>query len=244
MNLSLGPVLVVGVGLAISGPAAAGGIRGTVRVPAMATPPMEHHNAYPGQANSMVMVEPVAHGLPGDAVVSVEKIPAEAESVLARTDRVPQLAQKNQSFVPRVLPIAVGTTVEFPNMDPIFHNVFSVSPVRRFDLGKYPRGHSRSVVFQKIGIVQVYCDIHADMAAFILVLPNHAFTQPGPNGVYAITGLPPGRYRLRVWHPDLPATSRLVEVPESGEAQADFDLGTPGAPAGPENSDEVVPVKH
>lgn len=240
MSVRAGILVVIGLGPLFPGVGGAGGIAGTVRVPALASPATRHHNAYPGQAGALAHVDPVVHGLPGDAVVSIEQIPAEAESALARTVSVPRLAQKNQSFVPRVLPIAVGTTVEFPNLDPIFHNVFSVSPVRRFDLGKYPRGQSRSVVFRRSGIVQVYCDIHADMAAFILVLPNHAFAQPGPDGSYAIGGLPPGRYKLRAWHPDLPAISRVVEVPESGQARADLDFG---APAGVANADEVVPVR-
>jgi plastocyanin len=154
-----------------------------------------------------------------DAVVYFERIPAAAESLLVReAARRPALAQKDQCFVPRVLPIARGTAVDFPNMDPIYHNVFSVSPTKRFDLGKYPRGESRKLTFQKTGVVNVYCDIHSNMAATILVLPHHAFTQPDAEGRFALPDVPGGRYVLKVWHPDRPMLSRDVDVPDQGEA--------------------------
>src|SRR5262249_17366538 len=162
-------------------------------------------------------------GVPSDAVVSIERIPAAIESTLTRDPgAVPQMAQKDQAFVPRVLAVAAGAAVDFPNLDPIFHNVFSVSPVKRFDLGKYPRGHSRRLVFGKVGLAQVYCDIHANMAGFILVLPNHAFARPDNSGAFALPELPAGTYALTVWHPDLPELHRSVEVPESGEVRVDF----------------------
>ena len=82
----------------------------------------------------------------------------------------------------------------FENRDRIYHSVFSVSTTRRFDLGKYPKGHSRSVTFPKAGVVNVYCDIHSDMAAFVLVTPNHAYAQPAADGGYALPNLPAGKY--------------------------------------------------
>jgi plastocyanin len=171
----------------------------------------------------MAQAAPTVHGLPSDAVVWLERVPASVESTLAlRPPSVPQMAQKDQAFVPRVLAVAKGSSVDFPNLDPIFHNVFSVSPVKRFDLGKYPRGHSRRLTFAKPGLVQVYCDIHANMAGFILVLPNRAFTRPDASGAFTLPELPAGTYSIDVWHPDLPDMRRTVVVPESGDVAVDM----------------------
>ncbi len=179
------------------------------------------HNAYPGRASSLPMSRMMAHGAVGDAVVWLEHVPASADTVVPGPR--PKLAQKDQCFQPRVLPIAVGTAVDFPNMDPIFHNVFSASPIKRFDLGKYPRGQSKRVVFDKPGLVNVYCDIHSDMEAFVLVLTTHVFTQPEANGEFALPPVPPGDYVLHVWHPDRSELRRDVQVPAKGDLVLDLD---------------------
>jgi len=171
----------------------------------------------------------VARGEVTDAVVYVERLPAAVDSALAaarvRTPRArPQLAQKNEAFVPRVVVVAAGDTVDFPNLDPIYHNVFSLSTPKRFDLGKYPRGHSKAVVFDRAGLVNVYCDIHSEMEAFVLVLPQHAFTRPGEDGAFALPELPPGHYRLHVWHPDLREIVRAVEIPPQGDASVELSF--------------------
>ena len=149
------------------------------------------HNAYPGRASSLPTARMMAHGLVTDAIVWLERVPASADTVFPGPR--PKLAQKDQCFQPRVLPVAVGTGVDFPNMDPIFHNVFSASPIKRFDLGKYPRGQSKRVVFDRPGLVNVYCDIHSDMEAFVLVLTTHVFTQPDANGAFALPPVQIGR---------------------------------------------------
>jgi plastocyanin len=161
-----------------------------------------------------------------DAIVYVDRVPAHAESILAaKPAETPKLAQKDQSFVPRVLAIAVGTKVDFPNMDPIYHNVFSLSPAQRFDLGKYPRGSSRPVVFRKPGLVNVFCDIHSDMAAFVMVLPHHGFTRPNAGGEFTLPELPAGRYTVRAWHPDLGEQFTEVDVPASGSVSVKLEFG-------------------
>jgi plastocyanin len=202
-----------------TGVAKAGEIRGLLSVPAVA-PSSPRPHAYPGRANSLPMPAQVQRGAVWDAVVFVDRVPGGAKAP-ARGTR-PRLEQKNQSFVPRVLAIAAGTTVDFPNYDLVFHNVFSVSPAKRFDLGKYPRGQSRSVTFPKAGLVKVYCDIHSDMAAFVYVLPHGFFAQPDDAGFFALPELPAGHYRLRAWHPDLGEIARDVEVP--GTATVSVDL--------------------
>jgi len=187
-------------------------LRGTLAVPP-APPQAKHMNAYPGQASSMASHRMAPRGAVSDAVLWFERVPGATDSAIAAPPR-PKLAQKDQCFMPRVVSVPAGGTVDFPNQDPIYHNVFSVSTTRRFDLGKYPKGHSRSVTFQKAGVVNVYCDIHSDMAAFVLVAPNRAFTQPGADGAFVLPDVPSGRYTLHVWHPDFGAFERDVELAE------------------------------
>jgi plastocyanin len=206
------------VALLLPSIACAGVIRGVLEVPTMTAAAKLH--PYPGRANSM----PVSSRPPGavtDAVIYVEKLPASATDPKAAGSE-PELGQKDQAFVPRVLAIERGTTVSFPNHDPIFHNVFSVSPNKRFDLGKYPRGQTRRVRFDKPGLVNVYCDIHSDMAAYILVLPNHAFTQPAADGSFSLPDLPAGSYSIKVWHPDFGELHKDVEIAGHGDVTADF----------------------
>jgi len=201
---------------ALAVPASGGVLKGRIAAaPMRASSPAP--NPYGGHANALPVAASPEPGLVSDAVVYFERIPAAAESVLARQVTHPSLAQKDQCFLPRVLPITQGTVVDFPNMDPIYHNVFSVSPAKRFDLGKYPRGQSRQLTFPKTGVVNVYCDIHSNMAATILVLPHHAFTQPDGEGRFALPDVPGGRYVLKVWHPDRPPLTRDVEVPDQGD---------------------------
>jgi len=128
----------------------------------------------------------------------------------------PVLNQKNLTFYPQVLPILVGTSVDFPNGDPLFHNVFSYSQPREFDLGRYPTGESRSVRFDHPGIVRVYCDIHAHMNATILVLDNPFFATPDDQGNYTIKNVPEGTYSLKVWYGREVIEERSLSV-KSGE---------------------------
>lgn len=204
--------------LACASPVTAGSIRGSVRVPS--APAAEAgFRPYAGRASSLPAPVRTVRGAVTDAVIYLDAAPA--DSTRHASDERPQLGQRGQAFEPRVVVVPVGGTVDFPNFDPIFHNVFSVSPARRFDLGKYPRGTSRSVRFPRAGVVNVYCDIHSDMSAFIVVVPNTAWTRPDRDGAYAIDGLPAGRYQLRWWHPDFGAGSAWIEVPSEGAATRD-----------------------
>lgn len=109
---------------------------------------------------------------------------------------VPQMAQKKRQFEPRVLPITAGQKIDFPNFDDYFHNVFSLSKARKFDLGQFKRGKSKRKTFPRKGIVEVYCNIHPNMSATILVLPNRAHAVTDKSGKFRIDNIPPGEHTL------------------------------------------------
>ncbi|MBZ5595537.1 MAG: hypothetical protein LAP39_25105 [Acidobacteriia bacterium] len=111
-----------------------------------------------------------------------------------------ELIQRNQRFEPQLLVIPVGSTVSFPNADHIFHNVFSLSGAKQFDLGYYPEGRTRTIQFDEPGVVQVYCHLHPNMYAAVVVTPNPWYTRPAVDGSFALSRVPPGDYHLVVWH--------------------------------------------
>ena len=157
------------------------------------------------------------------AVVYLEKAPGGAFE-LPEGGRA-SMDQRDQAFVPHVLAITVGTTVDFPNSDLTFHNVFSLSKTKSFDLGRYSRGKSKSVRFDRPGVVQVFCDIHSHMSAFILVFAHRYFAVTDRSGGYAIPGVPPGTYTLAVWHEGEVRDTRLVTIPAAGGiTAADFAI--------------------
>lgn len=132
--------------------------------------------------------------------------------------------QRNETFVPHVLAIMTGTTVDFPNSDKFFHNVFSLSKTARFDLGRYAAGHSRPVRFDRAGIVRVFCDIHSHMNAFILVFSHPFFAVTDQDGRYRIDNVPPGNYALIAWNEGTSSDPKPVTVPDGGIAELDFTL--------------------
>lgn len=136
--------------------------------------------------------------------------------------RHPTLDQRNLQFHPQVLPVLVGTTVDFPNRDNLFHNVFSYSEAKDFDLGRYPKNDSRSVTFDKPGIVRVYCDIHSNMSATIIVLRHPYFAVPDDSGKYVIHNVPPGKYRIILWYDRDAVEHRTIDVPADSSIEADF----------------------
>jgi plastocyanin len=128
------------------------------------------------------------------------------------------IEQRNGRFEPDLVVLPVGSTVQFPNSDPIFHNVFSLSHAQSFDLGYYPKGQTRSVKFNREGIVQVYCHIHANMYAAIVVTASPWYTKPSGDGSFSWNNIPAGHYRVTVWHKVAGTFKTEVNVPESGSA--------------------------
>jgi len=158
------------------------------------------------------------------SVVYLEEAPRGAFEELAGGRA--RMNQINEQFVPRVLAITTGTTVDFPNNDRVYHNVFSLSKARTFDLGRYAVGMSRAVRFDRPGIVRVFCDIHSHMSAWILVFNHPFFAVTDEDGRYAIPNVPPGTYSLAVWHETLPRETRRIVVPDAGGViDIDFSIG-------------------
>lgn len=135
------------------------------------------------------------------------------------------LNQKELRFVPHVLVVPVGTWVEFPNSDPVSHNVFSISDAKRFNLGLYARGTSRRIRFDQPGVVELLCNVHVEMSAFIVVLKNPYFARTNRDGTFRIAGVPVGLYRVRCWHERFPAQEKTVQVPDSTAATVEFVMG-------------------
>jgi Copper binding proteins, plastocyanin/azurin family len=134
------------------------------------------------------------------------------------------LNQQDARFNPELVVIPTGSTVQFPNLDPIFHNVFSLSKARKFDLGYYPQGQSRSVTFNDAGVVQVYCHIHANMYAAIVVTDSPWYAKPGAGGSFSFSNVPAGRYRLTVWHKIAGYRKQDVVVPETGSVEINISV--------------------
>jgi plastocyanin len=132
--------------------------------------------------------------------------------------------QHNETFVPHLIAITTGTTVDFPNSDKFYHNVFSLSKAAKFDLGRYAAGHSKSIAFNRPGIVRVFCEIHSHMNAFILVFSHPFFGMTDTEGRYRIDAVPPGTYNVVAWNEGTSSEPKAVTVPDGGVAELDFTL--------------------
>jgi len=130
----------------------------------------------------------------------------------------PIVSTLHNQFVPGVLAVTVGTTVEFQNRDRVYHNTFSVSPARRFDVGRYGPGQKRTVTFDHPGVVNLFCELHPTSAGFIIVVPNETFVHAGPSGDFTLPPLPPGTYVVRAWHPRFGERMTRVQLTAANDA--------------------------
>ncbi len=205
----------------------------------------------------LLLVWPAARGFAGtiEGTVKVKGLRSPA-NILVYLNKAPEpdidlggakfvMDQKNLTFSPHVLAVPVGATILFPNNDQVDHNVFSLSRTKTFNLGSYSPGQSKSIVFDKPGVIELRCDVHAEMLAYIVVMKNPYFgvtddkghfTIPDLNylkvhGITAVPELPPGTYNLKARHPKLKTGRQSVTVAESGTVNVALDLsrGTPGA---------------
>ena len=204
---------------------ATGTIRGTVTLPAGSTG-RRPSVSRPGRVSaadrqqdavdrqtSVVYLDNMPRGMAGETV-----------------ERHARLDQRGERFVPHIVAIGVGGTVDFPNSDPTFHNVFSLSDVRSFDLGRYATGKSKTVKFDKAGVVRVFCDIHAHMSAFIFVFAHPYFDVTDGQGRYRIDGVPPGPQQVVLWNESIEPETRQVTVPDGGEVEVNFAIAAAPAP--------------
>ncbi|MFH2133202.1 MAG: plastocyanin/azurin family copper-binding protein [bacterium] len=179
---------------------------------------------------------------PQEVVIYITKDADQAEDVSGARFAVDQ---SNLSFLPHVLLVPQGATVQFPNNDKVPHNVFSLSQTKKFNLGNYGPGASKSIVFDQPGLVELRCDMHAEMSAYILVMKNSYFGMTDKagefsipdtrylksHGIASISEIPAGKYTIRTWHEKLKSVSKTVDVPVSGTVTLELTLkrGTPGA---------------
>lgn len=136
----------------------------------------------------------------------------------------PRVSQRGRKFRPSVLPVVLGSAVEFPNDDKIFHNAFSLSKSHPFDLGIYGRGKTRKIRPKRTGLIKVYCNIHSDMQCTILVLQNQCYGVTNSDGTYVITGVPDGAYTLRLWNNLGGGRDRRIEVTGSTATRVDYQI--------------------
>lgn len=167
-----------------------------------------------------------------NVVLYLEGDPEQIQAPAARVEsrRHGSMAQRDERFVPHVLPVVQGATVDFPNEDDVYHNVFSLSAAagpKGFDLGRYPKGTSRSFTFGKAGTVQVFCHIHSEMSAIILVLANPYFASPGDDHHFVIDEVPEGDYTIVGWHERIKPIPRRVHVVAGQTTTVDFNIPLP-----------------
>jgi len=212
-----------------AGTAVVGRLAGTVEVGPELTSRKIRFSLYPDLIHAADL--PVSRPDGGDEIANVvvyfEKMeggePAPSGSGATHTMR-----QEGMRFVPHVLAVRTGSSVEFPNADPIFHNVFSLSRGATFDLGRYPEGRSKSVTFDRPGMVKVFCHIHSDMSAIIMVLDHPFFAIPGADGRYQIDGVPPGAYRVVAWHERVRPLEASVTIEPGHTTILDFKIPLTG----------------
>ncbi len=186
--------------------------RAVARRPSVAALGMPVHRELPDRRRSVVYLETAPNGDGG-----------------AGRGGMAAIDQRGETFVPHVLAVSTDTVVDFPNNDETFHNVFSLSRIRPFDLGRYAAGRSKSVRFTRPGIVRVFCDIHSHMSAFVLVFPHRFFAVTDEDGRYRIDGVPPGSYTIVAWNESTEPGVREVEIPDTGgELNIGFLLGREG----------------
>lgn len=208
------PPFALACALAVA-PARAGDVHGFVALPERSESNGVSVDLYSKYAR------PAETGGPTGPRAAIGFQPLDGSPVPPPSGPAPIMDQRGARFVPRIVPVQAGGRVEFLNSDPLFHNVFSLSPTRKFDLGRYPRGDSRFVTFERPGVVQVFCDIHAEMHGFVVVFETPYYTAPERDGRFRMEGLPPGAYEVLGWMEGRNQFETLgrVQVPATGAVE-------------------------
>jgi len=188
--------------------------------------------SFSGQVTLVDSLEPSVRKLKNYSGVVVWLEPVSGEARLPPPKTFTML-QKGKRFVPHVLAVPVGATVDFPNADPIFHNAFSNFAGQPFDTGLYPPGSTQKVHFRREGAVRVFCNIHATMSAAILVVNTPYFAVTGPGGGFRVDAVPPGEYRVHIWHERAPeatlqALTKRITITEPSTTQTAITISESG----------------
>jgi plastocyanin len=197
--------------------AAAGTLRGRVHVVSHPARRLATAGAYPGR---IVGIQTERDSSELDNVVVFVNSTMRVESTPQRVT----IRQTNEEFVPHVVAVTAGSTVDFPNDDLIFHNVFSLSRAATFDLGRYPRNATKARTFSKPGVVKVFCHLHSHMSAIVRVFPHPYFASPDRNGRFTIEGVPPGRHEVTAWHERAGEVTHAATIEDGGTAELAFSL--------------------
>jgi plastocyanin len=152
--------------------------------------------------------------------IYLEGAPADADRGAVKAS----IEQRDRRFAPDLVVIPAGSAVSFPNFDPIFHNVFSLSKVKSFDLGNYPDGQSRTVTFPAPGLVAVYCHLHSNMSATIVVAPNHWATKADGKGSFTLADVPAGTYKVVAWHKSAGTFRKTIVIGDKNDVDLSFTL--------------------
>ena len=157
-----------------------------------------------------------------DVVVYIDKV----DSVFKAPKEHAEMDQKNLTFIPHVLPVLVGTTVDYKNDDDVLHNVFSPDKCAdKFNLGTWPKGQIRSYTYKKVDCrAVILCNVHPEMEAWVVVLQNPYFFKTDKDGVFTIENVPAGKYSLKVWHQKLKGKPQEIDVPEKGDITVNFKM--------------------
>ena len=139
-----------------------------------------------------------------------------------------QMAMNGRQFAPRVRVVTTGSTIEYANQDPFSHNIFSTAPGAMFDLGVYGSGVAKTTQFKKAGAFPVYCNIHAQMTGFVVVVSTSHYTQAGADARWRLASVPAGKWELHVWHERAPEVTQELDVPAGGLANVDVTLDARG----------------
>jgi plastocyanin len=158
------------------------------------------------------------------AVVWIEKLRRPSGAARAGGIAGAEMKSYRKKFAPRVVAVSRNSEVEFPNADPIFHNVFSVSPANRFDLGLYRSGSTKSRRFEEPGLVRVYCNIHPQMVGFVFVVDSDFAAVTGPDGAFQFENVPPGNWEVKAWHEEGGETQASVTVRAHAETPLSLSL--------------------
>lgn len=140
-------------------------------------------------------------------------------------EKIPDIVQKDKHFSPHILPVVAGQKVRFPNYDKIYHNVFSISPIKSFDLGQYKSSEPpKLVTFEKSGLVPVYCNIHPEMLTYVVVLENTAYALTDKDGAFQINDVPAGNYTINAWLPKAKRVSQEIQIQPRQKIEVHLEL--------------------